>query len=373
MTYKIHESNMETLQKKANSFSKKCSKYNTPFNFKVIGEKFEKQDGVIHKFYIVDISGAYKVEGWELVAMLELTDCGNQIFKLKEVELPLRFYSEYPTCEHCGIKRYRKHFGILYSKTEGFKIVGKSCLKDFLGQDIEFFAAYLNFMKTAESSKDHDDDYSHTYVDVHEYLEAACDIVDKYGFVSKTANTPYPTAMMAYGLICPEKCSHDIVSRLHYDHIFFTGKHEKEVDDMIRYIGEQESLTDYIHNLKIAASMKYADKKQFGFLASLVPHYRRHLKYQNRDKKNTLKCEFYGQKNDHIAINNASISCAFSGVNNYGPYFVYQITDRSYIFMWRTNQEYTKPTISLTGNIKDHREYKEQKQTWITRCRIQKE
>lgn len=373
MTYKIHESNMDTLQKKLNSFAKKCEKYNTPFNFEVIGEKFEKHEGAISKFYVVEISGAYKIKGWELVAMLELTDYGNQIFKLKEVELPSRFYSDYPTCEHCGIKRYRKHFGILYSQAEGFKIVGKSCLNDFLGQDIELFAAYLNMMKAAENSKNYDHDYSHTYINVHEYLEAVCDIVDKYGFVSKTANSPYSTAMMAYGLICPDKCSYDIRSRLYYDNTFFTGKHEKEVDDMIKYISEQESLTDYIHNLKIAASMKYADKKQFGFLASLVPHYRRHLKYKNREKSNPLKCEFYGRVNDRITIKNASISCAFSGVNNYGQYFVYQIVDENHIFMWRTNQEYSTDTISLTGNIKDHRQYKEQKQTWITRCRVQKE
>lgn len=373
MTYTIHESNMETLQKKLNSFSKKCAKYNVPFNFKVISEKFERQDGIIHKFYVVEISGAYKVKGWELVAMLERTDYGNQIFKLKEVELPSRFYSDYPTCEHCGINRYRKHFGILYSQTEGFKIVGKSCLKDFLGQDIELFAAHLNIMKAAKDFQNYDSDYSPTYIDVHEYLEAACDIVDKYGFVSKTANSPYSTAMMAYGLLYPDKCSYDITSRLHYDNIFFTGKHEEEVDDMIKYISEQESLTDYIHNLKIAASMKYADKKQLGFLASLVPHYRRHIKYQNREKSNPLKSEFYGNVNDRISIKNAPISCTFSGVNSYGQYFVYQIIDGNHIFMWRTNQEYSKSTISLTGNIKDHRKYNEQNQTWITRCRIQKE
>lgn len=368
MIYLIHESNMGILNKKVAHFSNKCKKYNVPFVFKVLDEKFVKQDGNIQKYYSVELAGEFKVGGWELVGALELLDSGNQIFKLKDIILPARFYSEYPTCEHCGINRYRRHFGIIYSQTEGFKLVGRSCLKDYFGQNIENIASSLSFFEEVKEYSEADG-YDSNYIDVHEYLEAVCDIVDKYGFVSKTTNSSFITCEMAYGLLYPKKCPCNIKNKIYSDKLSFTGKHYNKVDDMLDYISACPATNDYLHNLKVVAKTKYAEKKQMGMLASLVNVYQKHVQsLQNAP----LKCGFYGKLNERISINDAAITCQFSSFNQFGQYFLYRIVYNNYVFIWKTNTQHKDGIVSLTGTIKGHQEYKGEKQTWITRCRLLK-
>ena len=47
MEYKIFEDNMPKLEKKLATIQKKCAKYGTPFEYKVVGEDYQEHEDEI--------------------------------------------------------------------------------------------------------------------------------------------------------------------------------------------------------------------------------------------------------------------------------------------------------------------------------------
>ena len=134
MKYAIPECNMESLEKKLNRISKKCDKYGCEFKFERIGEHFgdvnviDEMDelGRVLKSHLetikyidVDVEGTAVVNGWQFAASLEFTEKGNIISGVGGIEVPERYYSCYPWCEHCKTSRDRRHSFIVYKAETG--------------------------------------------------------------------------------------------------------------------------------------------------------------------------------------------------------------------------------------------------------------
>ena len=90
--------------------------------------------------------------GWKLVASVESGELGNLVYSatgkeyshLREAKL---------TCEHCQIKRFRKVHYVLESEAGEEKVIGSTCMKQFLGIDPK---KALNFWDTIRSLVDDD-------------------------------------------------------------------------------------------------------------------------------------------------------------------------------------------------------------------------
>lgn len=84
-----------------------------------------------------------------------------------------------------------------------------------------------------------------------------------------------------------------------------------------------------------------------------------------------------GNIGDKITIADvANIECVYSSDSYYGVTFMYKIVDKTgNIYMWSTGNiiDDDKEIVSISGTVKDHKEYKGLKQTWLTRCRIKYE
>ena len=113
MEYKIFEGNIERLEKKLNRISAKCKKYGNEFMYEKIGEEFaehEDEDGnkCIVKYIVINVEGKAIINNWKFIASVQHTEKGNLIKKCCEVEVPKRYYTSKPICEHCNNKRNRK-------------------------------------------------------------------------------------------------------------------------------------------------------------------------------------------------------------------------------------------------------------------------
>lgn len=112
MVYEIFEGNFERLEKKLNRIGNKCKKYGCDFCFSVIGETFREvidestKEKHIARFITVEVSGTAKVNDWEFVAELEHTENGNIIRGTGIYEIPERYYTGKPVCEHCKSNRF---------------------------------------------------------------------------------------------------------------------------------------------------------------------------------------------------------------------------------------------------------------------------
>lgn len=146
---------LNALKKKLNRIGNKCKKYGCDFCFSVIGETFREvidestKEKHIARFITVEVSGTAKVNDWEFVAELEHTENGNIIRGTGIYEIPERYYTGKPVCEHCKSNRFRKNTYIVRNSTTGeFKQVGKSCLMDFTnGLSAEAVASYIAFFE----------------------------------------------------------------------------------------------------------------------------------------------------------------------------------------------------------------------------------
>ena len=137
MKYAIYEGNIDRLEKKLKRISNKCKAYGCDFHYEQTGEDFrelkdEKGNKYTARFVLVEAEGTAIINDWEFIAELEHTENGNIITGVAGVEVPERYYTSKPMCEHCNSKRFRKNTYIVRNKQTGeFKQVGKSCLKDF--------------------------------------------------------------------------------------------------------------------------------------------------------------------------------------------------------------------------------------------------
>lgn len=150
MKYAIYEGNIDRLEKKLKRISNKCKAYGCDFHYEQTGEEFrelkdEKGNKHTARFVLVEAEGTAIINDWEFIAELEHTENGNIITGVAGVEVPERYYTSKPMCEHCNSKRFRKNTYIVRNKQTGeFKQVGKSCLKDFThGMSAEAVTQYM--------------------------------------------------------------------------------------------------------------------------------------------------------------------------------------------------------------------------------------
>ena len=108
-----------------------------------VGEPFVKEYGEVDpdtkkrpsmKFCEVDVEGkAPKFEGWRLIAVVASLGEGNVIRSVPGEEVPESYRTAPIACDHCRLTRSRLEVFVVAHDDGTFKLVGRSCLKDFLG------------------------------------------------------------------------------------------------------------------------------------------------------------------------------------------------------------------------------------------------
>jgi len=107
MKYAIYEGNLDRLEKKLKRIFNKCKTYGCDFHYEQTGEEFrelkdEKGNKYTARFVLVEAEGTAVINDWEFVAELEHTEKGNIITGVAGIEVPERYYTTTPVCEHCN-------------------------------------------------------------------------------------------------------------------------------------------------------------------------------------------------------------------------------------------------------------------------------
>lgn len=204
MKYAIYEGNLDRLEKKLKRIFNKCKAYGCDFHYEQTGEEFrelkdEKGNKYTARFVLVEAEGTAVINDWEFVAELEHTEKGNIITGVAGIEVPERYYTTTPVCEHCNSKRYRKNTYIVRNKTTGeFKQVGKSCLKDFThGMSAEAVTQYMSLFDTLIEGETPEPGCSYQrYVNTKEYLSYVAETIRHFGY-TRTSDEGISTATRA--------------------------------------------------------------------------------------------------------------------------------------------------------------------------------
>lgn len=388
MHYIILEALVEKLQKKVTAFDHKLAKYGNGHVTCKVGKPHRCADE--HSPYFkrviveVDVDGSYQVCGYTFVASLEWQDrVHKNLVKTApgSEELPEHFLTS-TKCEHCGVERYRKHTIVLRNEESGKYIqVGKSCVKDYLGCDINQYASYLSFWTDL-------DDYCASVdqefisgtpltFDVDYVLQQACAEIGARGFISKSMAVEReltPTAGRVYDLLTQQ---HDKYGNLIVPEYKTTQLEASLTEEFKTWVNEESPDTSYYNNVRILVELGYVELGfQLNTLVSALGLFIKKKNQQSIERQAAAESvsDFVGAVGDKIELVDVKPECVYSVDSTWGVYYKYRFVFNNNIIIWGTSRDLNCDSLfTIKGTVKSHDTYKGIKQTEITRCKVLEE
>jgi hypothetical protein len=397
--YKCFKSDFEDLQKRINRITKKLTAYGKKWTFEQLSETVEEVtiwDYINHdnvpmwqfkpknkgKIVVDVISYTFEMESlklgnYEVIAVLEhnaIQDSNeNLIHVIKEgVTIPLQYRTVKSICEHCNNNRQRNKTVLLQDNTGNIKQVGTTCIKEYTGIDgIDIINNYIDIhdIILEELQADYEKIGSYPrYEKTIDYLASCIQLITESGYNKET--TKYKAWEIA-GTDRQDKKYFDTATKVieYFKNSTFTESQ------------------DFLNNIKLYLSQEYT--KMSGFVAYAYIAYQKQIEYEQKkqaENENKKPSEFIGKIGDKIEIE-LTLKKRIAYETNYtyygGTSYIYIFEDnKGNTYKWNSSNFLEKivnseciainenDSLKLKGSIKAHEEYKEQKQTVLTRCKI---
>lgn len=397
MIYAIYENFFPEVEKKLNRVAKKCIKYGNGFTFNIKGEEIregknpETGRNEYYKFILVEVDGTAKIDNWECIAILENHESGNIIRRINtEKDIPERFKHTENICEHCNSKRQRNNLYVIHNVlTDEWKQVGGNCLVLYTGGlSMDFVTAYLDGITELEDIDGFFGRGGKSYYSVKEILTYAVEIIEKTGYFNSQSNLP--TRNLVQWLVC--RSVRDAVEEINRElkearlDIRFSSKDflkedtDAKVEKIIEYYKRlEDDGSEFIHNIKVMLEEGYIQMRNIGYLCYLPKGYAKYLQKEEMERAKRAEAEkshFFGNVGERYKDKVIhSVNLITTWETQWGVTHVYKIVlEDGTILTWKTSnglyledkQEFDK----ITFTIKEHKEYKGEKQTEVTRCKV---
>lgn len=390
--YVIPQENLDKLTRTVEKLNQRASKLAQPLIIFQIGESryqsMNRPDASnmpnkeMVKVYDIELEGISPIiPGWSFIAALQHEEAGN-IVKTFDQELPEHYRISAPDCDHCGLDRNRKSTYVLKNQAGEFKQVGSTCLHDFTGYaDIQAVAAWLeNLAEFLDSIEDYEDfDYSRGgshYVTAVDYLSYVVrQIENNKCFISRSKaessmttstadraaftmqdNKNYPTEAQV------EKAKAIIT----WGQDFFTHKRESR-------------MTDYDWNCSVVIFKDMLGVRDLGLIASIASYYDREMgKIKEAElKAQTSTSNHLGEVGGKLTKIACTVTSEKSWETQWGITNLIKFLDKSgNILVWfASGYQYLNPTDQVVierATVKAHDQYNGERQTIITRAKIEK-
>lgn len=365
---------LERLQKKANvsgnhiewSFGEEKAVDRNVYSIDPVTQVLYKTD--TDKVFGIEInieSDIIRNDGYTVVAQIEAIDNGHNIVKMLGEGVPEQaWYTTKLFCEHCGTARVKRFAYIVKDEAGRFKMVGKTCLKDYCGIDPKMIAASQEISDLIQSDYGIDEyDFSgrgeYAY-DVLKAIATANDIIKENGYVK--SDEPYSTKSK---LISKS-------GRL-YEASEESMKLAKQMQDELSKADYSE-LTNYLGNVKNLIESKYCRLNAFGYLAYAPVAFEKMMKQKQQDQQNDeakANSDYVGTVGDKITADVKESRLITSWQTVYGWTHLYKFTTADgNTLVWYASRVYQGEPKHITGTVKDHKEYDGEKQTVLTRCKL---
>jgi hypothetical protein len=342
---------------------------------------------------------APKVAGWLFVATLHhVQGQGTLVHGLDDIEFPDRYRSsDKPVCEHCNTRRPRKDTYLVMNEDSGeFKQVGSSCLKDFLGHDSPSkLAAMCDLILSTDELEDEFGympgmgGYYRDY-DLAVLLAMTALFIRREGrYISNSEAKASEEEAQWTGkrpLTSTSRMVRDAFDDL--DHLAARQDEESvqkraaltpseddkaEAEAARAWVAdEMEAKSNFDHNLKMAASFELVDHRSLGIACYIVPAHQRHLTQEaaRKVREQFGESEWVGtpKKREVFTL---TVVKKFDVEGYYGTSTVHKFQDaqgNSLVWFSSRGTDYeVGHTYEVKATVKEHREYKGNKETAISR------
>jgi hypothetical protein len=368
--------------------------------------------------------GRPKLGGWEFAGTLEHDlETGLTILRTSEAfgrELPLKFRTAKPICEHCGLQRNRRDTYVVYNAEQDvYKQVGHQCVADFLGlQDVhralDIAEIWYDLNDICSGSDDDEREgwggfKKDTAMSLMEFLSRAVATVRVFGFVSRTAQQAAREKLdslpddKASQMIVPETTKVRVMNYCFPEQkdLVYKGRPTKLAEEIeqtkpteadIARAGElidwaqsfdRDKCNDYQFNLLAATANEIMPFRRSGIVASLPAAWNKHQQILDERQKKAAqwkaenaeriaKCKHVGTVGERVRGLKLTVKRVIPLEKQFGVTYVTAMEDADgNQFTWFASGTELKvgDTYTCDATVKDHSEFKGIKQTVLTRCK----
>jgi hypothetical protein len=379
------EKKVKAIQRKAEKLGVEAPKYSVVRRFE---REFKKQ---FHKYTIPYVEIAIEdakvvMDGWVFAATIDHREPLNiiRVNPTYDGSADLTAYSTAKSvCEHCSRQRSRKNTYIMTSESGDLKQVGSSCIKDFLGHpSAEFYAELYEFVSLlAEEDKEERlfGRYTPSY-NVRDVVEAAAMFVRLKGYRSKAMGCPTSGSVLdyfelnetqykeKYGEKCPSVTDVD------------KGLANKAID-LVKSFNEKDLKNTFNYNLRVLVDGDRVFAKDLGMICYLPELVSRTLEEQKKRwelerkaKEGVEESKYIGNVGERMTLNATYMGKIYLGSNMFNDSYLHKFIVDGNSVVWSSANTMEDvnvgQVIEITGTVKNHKTFRDIKQTAITRCKV---
>jgi hypothetical protein len=326
--------------------------------------------------------------GWHLVAALDHRSADTPIIlPVPGEELPVRFRSSGPDCNHCKLDRRRNDTFVIRDERGEYKQVGRTCIADYLGHKdaLNIARAYQFVSQFVDKLRDEDSEYygnrAPSIWDLKDCLEFVAALVREDGWTPRSAYGT-STATQAWGWLLqnfkPVRTQKGLVYAP--DVIDKDKELAARALDWLDVQDPTKAKSDYIYNIQAIAKAGQVTQRTIGLAASIIGTYKRQverdLKYarERKEKENGRPSEWVGEVKKRIKGLEIEVLGAYETEGDYGLYTRVVFKDaEGNDFVWfasgSTDLEQGRK-YKVDATVKKHNEFKGSKQTQVNRVTV---
>lgn len=298
-------------------------------------------------------------------------------------------------CDHCGVKRRRSK---AYVVTEAGKrtIVGRTCLRDYLGIDAPEGALWaFTYARDLRTFGEDDDGWGVASRKFHEVtaslLAATSAAIDLWGWAPVSGGADYGDTTKGRVLLLGRRDELKGIEKAHRDALanelsVNQAKHYDRAAAVIAW-GRDElrpGNSDYLHNLKLLLACDTVQEKRLGYVCSAITAYERE---QGRKMEARREAAEAPVQSYHVGAIGERLTCDVTverivSLPDYGfgcmSIYCMRQADGA-LLSWKTSPDAAAvqgigvgDKVKLAGSVKGHAEFKGTPETRLTRCRLVK-
>lgn len=399
MKYTIPVYRKDNLLKRLEKFNRKAIKFHALPIIYTVSEPYDKE---FHKeewsaieaerkdvsYFIsmvdvdIDTESFKPIKGYQFIASIEHTENGNIISKIPVgYEIPKRYRDSGHFCDHCKTNRFRKNTFIVFNeKKKTFVQVGSTCIKDYLGINLDLIATRFGFLDELTSAGD-EKGFSREWIEprysLETFIATALNIISIDGYVSgkkqwetegayqATGGTTMSVLNGPYGKINEKEREWYRLRRE------FSEENKAEALTIIEWVKQQPITEDYYYNLNTIIKNNWVKSKISNLAASMIISYRIAMDKMVK-KREYAKSEYIGKEGEKITVTATALK-TFWCESKFGTMYIHNfVTEKGERLVWYNSADNIEQDVvyEITATVKKHQLYKDMKQTVILRPKI---
>jgi len=345
------------------------------------GERYKEE----HPKIEIQVEGeVLKLDGWSLLGRLDFVSIPGQTLRamVPGVECPADLQEvEATRCDACRVNRQRNDVFLLEHEDGRTAVVGRTCIKDYLGHNSPEAIAYaLSFVRELAAFAGEDEEFygsrGRSYWPLHSVLTYAAYSIRVAGWASSKTDSPTRGHVMWLLTALSNEADAERKEVQAVD-----AKKATATVEWLKTLEGNDEGNDYLHNLSALGQAEAVSAKALGLAVSAVVA---HTRILEREVKRRHRAEinkdsvFLGSVKDKLELE-VTLEFTRQWETNYGVTTLYSFRDNNgNVLIWKASRDQDLDPgdrIRIKGTIKDHTVYEMKsgdtvKQTVLTRCKV---